>query len=232
MQIFAISDLHYSGVPPVKPMEIFHPMWANHREKITRSWLDQVSSEDVVLIGGDTSWAMKLSDAQEDLDALAALPGKKILIRGNHDYWWQTQAKMKALYGHRLIFLQANALLLENGVAMGGTRGWKIPGDPYFEEKDVPILNRELLRIENTLKELHKLPARKRVLFLHFPPVWRENISTPISRLLARYPLDLCLYGHLHGESIAAVAPTQTPEGLPCRLVSCDATNFELVPIF
>ena len=232
MKIFAIADLHYSGIPPIKPMEIFHPMWKDHRDKIRASWLNQVSAEDTVLLGGDTSWALKMDDAQKDLDELADLPGKKILIRGNHDYWWQTQAKMKKLYDERLTFLQAGALLLPNGVAIGGTRGWKIPGDPHFAEEDVPILARELLRIEMALQELHRLSAHKRILLLHFPPVWREDFPTDISRLIARYPVDLCLYGHLHGETIAELAPTCTPEGLPCRLLSCDATQFELLRIF
>ena len=232
MQIFAISDLHYSGLPPVKPMEIFHPMWEHHRDKIRASWLKEVQPEDVVLIGGDTSWALKMAEAQADLDELVELPGKKILIRGNHDYWWQTQGKMKAIYGDRLTFLQAGAILLPDGTAVGGTRGWKIPGDPYFAEEDVPILARELLRIESALQELHKLPAHRRILFLHFPPVWREDVPTAISELIARYPVDLCLYGHLHGEHVAQNAPKQTPEGLPCKIVSCDAIDFQLAKIF
>ena len=231
MQIFAISDLHYSGIPPIKPMEIFNPMWEDHRAKIRSSWLDQVSPEDVVLIGGDTSWALKMHDAQADLDELVDLPGQKILIRGNHDYWWQTQAKMTKIYESRLTFLQAGAILLPDGTGIGGTRGWKIPGDPHFREEDVPILARELLRIEMALKELQALPAKRRILFLHFPPVWRNEVSTDISRLLARYPIELCLYGHLHGETINEVAPTKTPEGLPCKLLSCDATDFKLVNI-
>lgn len=231
MQLFAIADLHYSGIPPLKPMEIFHPMWENHREKIRDSWLSQVQENDTVLIGGDTSWALKMEDAQADLDELADLPGKKILIRGNHDYWWQTQAKMKNIYGDRLTFLQAGAILLPDGTAVGGTRGWKTPGDPYFSEEDTPILARELLRIESALKELQKLPARRRILFLHYPPVWQENRTTPISELIARYPIDLCLYGHLHGENIGSFAPQYTPEGIPCRLVSCDALGFQLIKI-
>lgn len=231
MQLFAIADLHYSGIPPLKPMEIFHPMWKNHREKIHASWLSQVQENDTVLIGGDTSWALKLKDAQPDLDELVDLPGKKIFIRGNHDYWWQTQAKMRKVYGDSFIFLQAGAILLSNGTAVGGTRGWKTPGDPYFSEEDTPILARELLRIESALKELHKLPARRRILFLHYPPVWQEDCTTPISELMARYPIDLCLYGHLHGENISNFAPGSTPEGIPCQLVSCDALNFQLLKI-
>lgn len=231
MQLFAISDLHYSGIPPRKPMEIFHPMWENHRKKIYDSWIAQVQENDTVLIGGDTSWALKLEDAQPDLDELADLPGKKILIRGNHDYWWQTQAKMKKVYGDRLTFLQAGAVLLADGTAIGGTRGWKTPGDPYFTDEDVPILARELLRLEMALKELQQLPARRRILFLHYPPVWQENRTTPISELMARYPVDLCLYGHLHGENVGDFAPRITPEGIPCRLVSCDALNFHLLKI-
>ncbi len=179
MRIFAISDLHYSGLPPTKPMEIFHPMWENHRANIRQAWLEMITPDDTILIGGDTSWAMKWDDAKEDLDELVSLPGRKILIRGNHDYWWQTQARMTKAYGESLTFLQANALLLSNGTGIAGTRGWKVPGDPYFTEEDQPILERELERLKRALEALTELPANRRILLIHYPPVFSENQPSP-----------------------------------------------------
>ena len=231
MRIFAISDLHYSGLPPTKPMEIFHPMWENHRANIRQAWLEMITPDDTILIGGDTSWAMKWDDAKEDLDELVSLPGRKILIRGNHDYWWQTQARMTKVYGESLTFLQANALLLSNGTGIAGTRGWKVPGDPYFTEEDQPILERELERLKRALEALTELPANRRILLIHYPPVFSENQPSPLSELIAKYPVDLCIYGHLHGENVAALAPKKTPEGLPCILTSCDALNFKPLQI-
>lgn len=164
MKVFAIGDLHLSGNPPTKPMDIFGPHWDNHWARIKEDWTARVTDEDIVFLVGDMSWALRLDEAACDLQEIASMPGQKYMIRGNHDYWWASANKMRNLMGHAITFLQghgtAQLIQTEEGpriIALGGTRAYLCPGDSHFTpETDQSIYDRELMRTEAALQEMDK----------------------------------------------------------------------------
>ena len=164
MKVFAIGDLHLSGNPPTKPMDIFGPHWDNHWSRIKEDWNARVTDEDIVFLVGDMSWALRLDEAACDLQEIASMPGKKYMIRGNHDYWWASANKMRNLMGDTITFLQghgtAQLIQTEEGpciIAFGGTRAYLCPGDSHFTpETDQSIYDRELMRTEAALQEMDK----------------------------------------------------------------------------
>ncbi|QDR80172.1 metallophosphoesterase [Sporomusa termitida] len=226
MKIFAIADTHLSGLPPAKPMSIFGRHWEGHWDKIRASWQEQVAPEDVVLIAGDISWAMKLPEALTDLNAIAGLPGRKIVVRGNHDYWWQSVSKMTKAVEGKIEFLN-NSFAGAGEWAICGSRGWTCPEDPLFKTADQPIFNRELLRVEASLAAARTAGFSRILLMLHFPPFYDHNTETGFAGLIAKYKAAICIYGHLHGESIKNAA-TGMINGAAHYLVSCDALNFKV----
>lgn len=233
MNFFAIGDLHLSGTPPQKPMDIFGPHWDNHWSRIKESWLTQVSDKDVIFLVGDTSWFMHLSEALTDLEAINQLPGQKYLIRGNHDYWWSSAAKMKKAIPD-LHFLQGHGLAL-GSVAFGGTRGYLCPGDKDFdEETDQSIYARELLRTRAALTEMDTaLKANQsedkatRILLLHYPPCNDKNEPSGFTQLMEEFHVDYCIYGHIHDQPTADRLPKSFGSTQLC-LVSADIANFEV----
>lgn len=226
MKIFAIADTHLSGLPPAKPMSIFGRHWEGHWDKIKTSWQEQVAPEDVVLIAGDISWAMKLPDALTDLQAIACLPGRKIVVRGNHDYWWQSVSKMTKAVEAKIEFLH-NSFAVAGEWAICGSRGWTCPEDPLFKTADQPIFSRELLRVEASLAAARNAGYSRLLLMLHFPPFYDHNTATGFAGLIAKYNVAICIYGHLHGESIKNAA-TGIINGAAYHLVSCDALDFKV----
>ena len=162
MKVFAIGDLHLSGNPPTKPMDIFGPHWDNHWARIKEHWANNVTDDDIVFLVGDMSWALRLDEAACDLQEIASMPGKKYMIRGNHDYWWPSANKMRNLMGDAITFLQghgtAELIQTEEGpriIAFGGTRAYLCPGDSHFSpETDQSIYERELMRTESALQEM------------------------------------------------------------------------------
>ena len=228
-KIFAIGDTHLSGQPPAKPMDIFGSHWHNHWEKIKADWLSRVSPDDTVLLAGDISWAMKFDDALPDLQAISDLPGKKVLIRGNHDYWWQTLSKMNKVIGNKLTFLH-NSFTSAGSYAVCGSRGWLCPGDRSFTANDIPIYERELLRIKTSLAAAKASGWERLILLLHYPPVNDKYEPSGFTELFAEYNVELCLFGHLHSDA-AAGAPTGNWNGTVCHLVACDALDFKLKQI-
>ena len=162
MKVFAIGDLHLSGNPPTKPMDIFGPHWDNHWARIKEHWANNVTDDDIVFLVGDMSWALRLDEAACDLQEIASMPGKKYMIRGNHDYWWASANKMRNLIGDAITFLQghgtAELIQTEEGpriIAFGGTRAYLCPGDSHFSpETDQSIYERELMRTEAALQEM------------------------------------------------------------------------------
>lgn len=164
MKVFAIGDLHLSGNPPTKPMDIFGPHWDNHWSRIKEDWVARVTDDDIVFLVGDMSWALRLDEAACDLQEIASIPGKKYMIRGNHDYWWASANKMRNLMGDAITFLQghgtAELIQTEEGpriIAFGGTRAYLCPGDSHFTpETDQSIYDRELMRTEAALQEMNK----------------------------------------------------------------------------
>lgn len=164
MKVFAIGDLHLSGNPPTKPMDIFGPHWDNHWARIKEDWVARVTNEDIVFLVGDMSWALRLDEAACDLQEIASMPGQKYMIRGNHDYWWASANKMRNLMGDTITFLQghgtAQLIQTEEGpriISFGGTRAYLCPGDSHFTpETDQSIYDRELMRTEAALQEMDK----------------------------------------------------------------------------
>ena len=164
MKVFAIGDLHLSGNPPTKPMDIFGPHWDNHWARIKEHWANHVTDDDIVFLVGDMSWALRLDEATCDLQEIASMPGKKYMIRGNHDYWWSSANKMRNLMGDAITFLQghgtAELIQTEEGpriIAFGGTRAYLCPGDSHFTpETDQSIYERELMRTEAALQEMDR----------------------------------------------------------------------------
>ena len=224
MAIFAIGDLHLPGGDD-KPMNVFGAHWEGHFEKIAQDWRKKVGPEDLVLIPGDISWAMQIENALPDLAAIGELPGKKILLRGNHDYWWCGISRLRELLPQGMYAVQNDAMLL-NGVAVCGTRGWTLPGSGAAAE-DEKIYQRELLRMEMSLERAVKLQARRLVVMCHYPPLGDGGVETPLSRLLDRYPIDDVVYGHLHGASLRG-AVTGTIRGIRYHCVSCDGLGFRV----
>lgn len=226
MNIFAIADTHLSGNPPSKPMHIFGEHWAGHWEKIKADWLARVNPEDTVLLAGDISWAMKLENALVDLEEIMALPGSKMMVRGNHDYWWQSITKMNRAVNSRITFIQNNFATAGN-LAICGSRGWLCPEDPAFSDEDLPIYKREVERVKMSLEAAEKAGYSRKYLMLHYPPLYHQSQTSDFTRLLSDYQVELCIYGHLHSDAIN-YAPTGIINGTMCVLVSCDALDFKL----
>ena len=225
MEIYAIGDLHLPGGAD-KPMNVFGERWEGHFERISQDWLSRVHSDDVVLIPGDISWAMQLEDALPDLEAIGRLPGKKILLRGNHDYWWSGITRLRDALPEGMYALQNDALLMGD-TAFCGTRGWTLPGNATTAE-DEKIYSRELQRMEMSLDRAMSLHPDRLVVMCHYPPLGEGGAETPLSQLLARYPVDDVVYGHLHGASLRS-AVNGMMYGMRFYCVSCDGLQFQLL---
>lgn len=224
MSIYAIGDLHLPGGDN-KPMDVFGPHWEGHFEKICRDWQSKVGPDDTVLIPGDISWAMKTEDALPDLRAIGALPGKKILLRGNHDYWWCGITRLRELLPEGMYAVQNDAMRLGD-TAYCGTRGWTLPtaASPAEDEK---IYSRELQRMEMSLERAKALGGRRLIVMCHYPPLGEGGAETRLSRLLEAYMPDDVVYGHLHGASLRG-AVTGEISGIRYHCVSCDGLDFQM----
>ena len=195
MAIFALSDLHLPlGIN--KPMDVFGVRWDNYVEKIEYEWKEKVKEEDFVIINGDFSWATYLSEALPDFRFIEALPGKKLISKGNHDYWWETMKKMNEFLEENNIksvqFMQNNAYLCGD-VAVCGAKGWLSPQDKAFKTEDEKIYRRELIRFESSVKEAKEL-SETVVAALHYPP------DDAFMEIVRKYGVYKCVFGHLHGK--------------------------------
>ena len=229
MHIYAIGDLHLSGEPPTKPMEVFGEHWRGHKEKIRHNWLSTVAAEDTVIVCGDISWAMSLEGAAQDLDWLAQLPGRKLLLRGNHDYWWTSLAKMQKRYCEHFEFLQNGCIMLGD-IAVCGTRGWVLPSAENFTADDEKIYRREAIRLELSLQAARKAQAQTIITAFHYPPLFARTEHTVFTNLLHNYDVQHCVYGHIHGENHVTTFEG-VRENIRYKLVSCDTQSFELYKI-
>ncbi|MBQ7529022.1 metallophosphoesterase [bacterium] len=227
MNIFALSDLHLSFTQN-KAMDIFGEKWHLHWQKIAENWRRTVKDEDIVLVAGDISWAMRPPEAQEDLLWLEKLPGHKVLIRGNHDYWWQSIGKIRSAYP-QLNFIQ-NDVISFGSISICGSRGWAQPGSPEYTEEDIKIYKRELLRLEMGLQKLDP-QAELRVAMLHYPPFGSiSNKSSEFIDLLKKYKVDACIFGHLH--NLTGPGMSFSNDGINYYLTSADYLNFSPVLIW
>jgi hypothetical protein len=228
MSIYAIADLHLSFSED-KPMDIFGENWKGHEEKIKQSWVSKVTDNDLVLLPGDFSWSMYLKDAKKDFEYLNNLPGKKLLLKGNHDYWWTTVKKMREFIEENkftnIDFLFNNSYEFENTI-ITGTKGWPLFG----EEADEKLINREKMRLERSIQDgIKKYGDDKEIIVcMHYPPIVNSDaIEDSYINVMKNYNVKKCLYGHLHGPAIQT-AIEGTFEGIEVELVSADAVNFNL----
>ncbi|WP_069997978.1 metallophosphoesterase [Cellulosilyticum sp. I15G10I2] len=223
MKIYALSDLHLSHAE-TKPMDIFGEVWINHMDIIVDHWVKIIREEDRVLIPGDISWAMRMDKARIDLDMLEDLPGYKICIRGNHDYWWDRPGKLNAQY-NKLYFLQNKAYMIDK-LAICGSRGWICAGSVNFNEEDERILDRELIRLRLSLDDAIKNQAKEIIVMLHYPPTNNADRLSPFISLFKEYPVCHVVYGHLHDETSWQGALQGMNEGIRYDLVSADYLKF------
>lgn len=233
MSIYVIGDLHLSfGVN--KPMNIFGENWEKHYEKIKENWLRKVKDEDTVILPGDFSWATYLEESEKDFEFLNNLSGKKILLKGNHDYWWTTVTKMKKFLEEKNIqnidFLYNNSFLIENKI-IAGTRGWIT--NPNSKE-NYKILKRENDRLKLSLESgIKSFGEDKEIIaFLHYPPFYKDTVSEEIDfkKTLENYKVKKCFYGHLHSDSHKEAIEGKI-NGIEYRLVSSDYLKFDLLKL-
>ncbi len=228
MTLYAIGDLHF-GKAVNKPMDIFGQNWENHREKIIKNWIDTVGEEDTVLLVGDTSWGINLNQAIPDLEDIHQLAGNKILIKGNHDYWWSTLRKLNSLY-ESMYFLQNNYYEYKE-YAICGARGWLCPNETKFEEEDEKIYKREKERLKLSLDAAKKDGFEKIIVITHYPPTNDKLEESEFTKLYEEYKVEKVIYGHLHGKESFKGGLIGERNGVEYKLVSCDYTDFNLVKI-
>lgn len=215
MAIWAIADLHLSLGVPDKAMDVFGIQWVNHIEKIEKAWRQLVSEDDLVLIPGDISWAMHTEEARPDLEWIGQLPGTKVMIKGNHDYWWGSLKKIKTFLPPSCHVIQNNSYNWRD-VTIAGARLWDVPGLDFSSiihfEKNERVRNltahdnseerekiylRELGRLETSLKTMNK-QAKLKIAMTHYPPIGLDGQATEVTALLEKYGVDVCVFGHLH----------------------------------
>lgn len=230
MRFFGISDLHLS-LNSNKPMDRFGEHWYRHHEKVADHWRRLVTEQDVVLIPGDHSWAMRIEEAREDLEWIAALPGRKIMGRGNHDLWWHSLSRLRALGLPGMLWLQNDSMIID-GVGICGSRGWAIPGlEPTPHDEKIYLREQERLKLsfQDLRKKARSLghPLKAVICMIHYPPLLqREPRDTEFTRLLEDAGVDLCAYGHMHLNYGNRVFQGMH-NGVRYEVVSCDFTGFE-----
>ena len=222
MALYAIGDLHLSFSVD-KPMDVFGQVWVNHAEKLKKGFA-VLTEDDTCILCGDLSWGMGLEECREDFAFINALPGKKIILKGNHDYWWNTVTKIKKFFeenGFQNIEILNNNCFLLDGYAICGTRGW------FFEEEkntgqDAKIMNREIQRLKTSLDAAGD---HQKLVFLHYPPLYQHYRCEGILKLLKDYEVRYCGYGHLHGQAYR-YAFNGWMDGTCFQLVSADYLRF------
>jgi predicted phosphohydrolase len=237
MKIFAISDLHLSFQVD-KPMDLFGDHWAGYEQRIMDDWNSKVGVDDIGIIAGDLSWAMRLSETEKDFNYLSKLNGTKIIIRGNHDYWWSTISKVRSSLPVGAVALQNDSVRFEDTVFCG-TRGWRVPERNQKQNpEDKKIFDREILRFEMSLQDAaKKLPknedgttAGKLIAILHYPPFNVMRDDSPFTALCEKYNVTACVYGHLHGKNCRAEIFTNKG-GVKYYLTSCDLLKHQVMEI-
>lgn len=250
MKVFAISDPHLSFDTPGKKMDVFGPEWTGHPEVMARGWRETVRPEDIVLVAGDISWARHLDGAEADLAFLASLPGRKVLIRGNHDYWWASPSKIRAALPEGIFIIQNDAVTID-GVSIAGTRLWDDPeirfgpmayrpraresgvvmAPPREPGENEKILLRELHRLKLSLDAL-EVGAALRIVMVHYPPTSPDLAPSRSVKIIEEAGVDLCVFGHLHGLLPLRENPLfGERNGVRYLLTSCDYLDFQPIEI-
>lgn len=223
MSLFAIADLHLS-LGEDKPMDVFTG-WNNYVNRLKENWCKIVTDNDTVVIAGDISWAMKLEETYTDFKWIDELPGRKILLKGNHDYWWGTKSKIEKFLAENN--LNSISILFNNAYdcneyAICGTRGWFIENDT---PEDIKVLNREIGRLRMSIESALKL-KKEPVVFLHYPPYYNRTECSEIIDVLLEYNIKKCYYGHIHGAKNIKNAFEGSYKGIDLKLISCDKLSF------
>jgi len=242
MKIWALADLHLAFGVPEKDMKFFGPLWDGYAEKIEKNWKESIDSKDLVLIAGDISWAMRLEDALVDLQWIDHLPGTKVILRGNHDYWWSSSAKMAKVMPSSIHFIQNNVFNWHD-VSIGGARLWDTPEYSFSKyihfqenpkeklaekkstEEEEKIFARELERLSLSLKQLSP-QARFRIALTHYPPISADLTPSRASAILEHFKINYCIFGHLHN-ILKPGPPFGEKEGVRYVLTSCDYLDFK-----
>ena len=220
MRLYAIADPHLARAQP-KPMSVFGGAWEVHPEAFFEGWRSVVRDDDIVLVPGDISWAMRLDEALLDLEDIAELPGRKVILRGNHDYWWPSISRLRKALPDGMYAVQNDALELD-GVVISGTRGWVTPGSRGFTAEDERIYQRELERLGLSLDAARRLDGRYRVVMLHFPPTNNRLEPSGFTSAIESYAPDALVFGHVHGDD-----PVLTRLGdIDVYFVAADALGF------
>lgn len=226
MSLYVIGDLHLSFGVPGKTMKIFNG-WDNYQELIAKYWKEMIKSDDTIVLAGDTSWGMSLTQAKADFEFINNMPGRKILLKGNHDYWWTTKKKMEDFMkseGLGSIEILHNNHYKYEEYGICGTRGWvNVPGE--VQEHDAKVLNREVQRLETSIKSAleQKLDP---IVFLHYPPIFGCNFNYDILDVLYRYNIRKCYYGHIHGRTGHSLCVQGVYDDIDFHLVSGDYLQF------
>ena len=224
MSLFVIGDLHLSFSDPSKTMSVFAG-WQDYQEKIGKNWLELIKPEDTVVLAGDIPWGMSLQQALPDFKFIQELPGEKIILKGNHDYWWTTMKKMEDFLAAE--GLDSMKILHNNHYRYGnygicGTRGWvNMPG----EVQDEKVLRREVQRLETSIQSALKEDLEP-IVFMHYPPIFATNFNYDILEILYRYKIKDCYYGHIHGRSAHELCVTNTYDDVNFHLIAGDYLQF------
>ncbi len=231
MKVFSISDLHLD-INNTKPMDIFGPVWHNYLDKIVADWKAKVAAEDVVVLAGDYSWAMKLENVVADFEFLNTLPGTKIIIRGNHDYWWSSLKQVRENLPTSTYALQNDAVKIGEYIFCGN-RGWLIPEGKQDTEENRKIYAREIIRLEMSLIQAKKLQTNneKIVFITHYPPFNNKVEPSEFTRMLENYGVDSVIFGHLHGYVNPKMLYNEI-NGIKYYLTSCDAVKNTLIQVY
>lgn len=231
MKVYALSDLHLSFEED-KPMNVFGERWDNYEQRIQNNWNNIVAEDDVVIIAGDISWAMQIENTKKDFDFIGALNGKKIIVRGNHDYWWKAISTVRDNIPSGVLALQNDAIKIGD-VIFCGTRGWTTEEEGKNPtDQDEKIYKRELIRLEMALQRAEALRTNKEqvVCIMHYPPFNSSLGDSQFTSIIEKYGVNACVYGHLHGY---VKYPTEEFEknGVRYILSSCDKVDFSPVKV-
>ncbi len=245
-KIWAIADLHLACGVPGKNMNVFGPLWDNYMDKIQAAWQSLIAPDDLVLIAGDISWAMTLEEAALDLAWIDALPGTKVILKGNHDFWWASSAKMAQIMPSSVHFIH-NSVYNWHDISIGGTRLWdteEYAFGQYIHFQDNPkkndsarvdqtnnekIFNRELERLRLSLKQLSPA-ASLRIAMVHYPPISADLRPSKVSAILEEFKIDICVFGHLHNLKLNQKLFGEI-RGVKYILTACDYLNFKPICI-
>ena len=224
MSLYVLADLHLCFSDPTKTMSIFNG-WQDYQERIKKHWLENIKDGDTIVLPGDISWGMSLAEAVPDFRFINELPGEKIIIKGNHDYWWTTMKKMEEFLsaeGFTTIKILHNNHYRYENYGICGTRGWvNMPG----ETQDEKVMKREVQRLETSIRSALAEDLEP-IVFLHYPPIFATNFNYDILEILYRYNIKDCYYGHIHGRSAHELCVKNTYDDINFHLIAGDYLQF------